>query len=67
MKVERPDWSEFWSLRLSNQKAILEYIELLEKRIVELGAEVEQLETKNNNQQEIKRLTELWCRGELEN
>ena len=67
MKLERPDWSEFWSLRLSNQKAILEYIELLENRIVELGAEVEQLETKNNNQQEIKRLTELWCRGELEN
>ncbi len=67
MEFERPDWSEFWNLRLSNQIAILDYIDLLEKRIVELGAEVEQLETENNKQQEIQRLTALWCMGEIEN
>ena len=67
MEFERPDWSEFWSLRLSNQIAILDYIDLLEKRIVELGAEVEQLETDNFKLQEIQRLTALWCMGEIEN
>ena len=64
MKLERPDWID---VPLSNQSGISDYIRLLEKRIIELGEEVKQLETEHNKQQETERLTELWCRGELEN
>ena len=64
MKLERPDWID---VPLTTQGGISDYIRLLEKRIIELGEEVKQLETEHNKQQETKRLTELWAKGELEN
>ena len=64
MKLERPDWID---VPLTTQKGISEYINLLEKRIVELGEEVKQLEEEGNRHQETKRLTELWAKGEIEN
>ena len=42
--MNRPDWSEFWSLRLSNQKEIINYIDWLEKEVKSLSHELEKSE-----------------------
>ena len=57
LMMPREEWEVNW-------KRAIEYIGILEKRVVELGNEVKQLETEET---EKKRLTELWARGEIEN
>ena len=55
--LERPDWIDD---ALVSQKGINDYIVLLEKKIIELSAELDKYK-------ENERLTILWARGELVN
>ncbi len=55
--LERPDWIDD---ALASQKGINDYIVLLEKKIIELSAELDKYK-------ENERLTILWARGELVN
>ena len=65
--MERPVWDKGSSLWKSHTTADVEtYVELLEKRIVELAGEVRQLEDECMEMKNNKRLTELWARGEVE-
>lgn len=57
--MNRPEWSEFWNLRLSNQKVIIDYIDYLEEEVKTLSNKLDKSEKK-------KHLTELWAKGELE-
>ena len=57
--MNRPEWSEFWNLRLSNQKVIIDYIDYLEEEVKTLSNKLDKSEKK-------KHLTELWVKGELE-
>ena len=42
--MEKPDWSEFWSLRLLNQKPIIDYINWLEEEVKTLTHKLEKSE-----------------------
>ena len=55
--LERPEWID---VPLTTQKGISDYIDLLEKRVIELVKELYKYK-------ENERLTELWARGELLN
>ena len=57
MIIERPEWIDE---PLVTQKGISDYIDLLEKRVIELSKELDKYK-------ENERLTELWARGELLN
>ena len=57
MIIERPEWMD---VPLTTQKGISDYIDLLEKKVIELGKELDKYK-------ENERLTELWARGELLN
>ena len=57
MIIERPEWIDD---PLTTQKGISDYIDLLEKRVIELSKEMDKYK-------ERERLTELWARGELLN
>ena len=66
--MERPVWDKGSSLWRSHSTADVErYVELLEKRIVQLADEVKELEEECTVERNNKRLTELWAKGELEN
>ena len=60
LMMPREEWQDNW-------KRTIEYIDLLETRIIELGGEVKQLEKEKTEQEKNKRLTALWARGEIEN
>ena len=55
--LERPEWMD---VPLTTQKGISDYIDLLEKKVIELSAELDKYK-------ENERLTILWARGELVN
>ena len=55
--LERPEWID---VQLTTQKGISDYVDLLEKKVIELGKELDKYK-------ENERLTELWARGELLN
>ena len=57
MIIERPEWIDD---PLTTQKGISDYIDLLEKRVIELSKELDKYK-------ENELLTELWARGELLN
>ena len=57
MIIERPEWID---VPLTTQKGISDYIDLLEKKVIELGKELDKYK-------ENERLTELCARGELLN
>jgi len=60
-EMERPD------PRKAPMSVVGDYIEMLEKRIVELGEEIETLTSEIDTSKERERLTDLWARGEIEN
>ncbi len=60
MKVERPEWIDIPIATQIDKIDISGYIDLLEKRVIELSKELDKYKEK-------ERLTELWARGELLN
>ena len=64
--MNRPEWSEFWNLRLSNQKVIIDYIDYLEEEVKKLSHEIETSKREVYVSERKKHLTELWAKGELE-
>ena len=62
--MEKPTWDKGSSMWHCTTSQVEDYINLLETRIIELGEEIQNLETK---EKENARLTDLWARGEIEN
>ena len=65
MKLERPDWSEFWSLRLSNQKEIIDYIDWLEEEVKKMSQKLEASKREIMYSRRYN-LTKIWDKDEEE-
>ena len=66
IKMDRPEWSEFWSLRLSNQKEIINYINWLEKEVKKLSHELDISKREIYVSKRKNHLIKLWAKGVLE-
>ena len=64
--MDRPEWSEFWSLRLSNQKEIINYINWLEKEVKKLSHELDISKREIYVSKRKNHLIKLWAKGVLE-
>ena len=63
--MEKPTWDKGSSMwRNCSTSQVEDYIQLLETRIIELGEEIQEIETR---ERERARLTDLWARGEIAN
>ena len=60
LDLGRPEWIDIPIATQISKRDISGYIDLLEKRVIELSAELDKYK-------ENERLTELWARGELLN
>ena len=59
--MEKPTWDKGSSMwRNCSTSQVEDYIQLLETRIIELGEEIQEIETR---ERERARLTDLWARG----
>ena len=58
LDLGRPEWIDIPIATQISKRDISGYIDLLEKRVIELSAELDKYK-------ENERLTELWARGEL--
>ena len=64
-RLEKPDWSEFWSLRLSNQRAIIDYIDWLEKEVKKMSQKLEASKREIMYSRRYN-LTKIWDKDEEE-
>ena len=64
---KRPKWDGGSSLWNSPTYQVEEYINILERKIVELSGEIDKYKRELYIIDEKARLTELWARGEIEN
>ena len=63
--MKKPDWSEFWSLRLSNQKEIIDYIDWLEEEVKKMSQKLEASKREIMYSRRYN-LTKIWDKDEEE-